>query len=447
MESQSDLFGRAAGALEAAPGSATPSPDVAGLLGLLGYGDGDSFAAPQRAALLRAAARLPRLFRLAVPDAPGLCFFGAEVDPATVGATGRGLPIASSAGSGLDWGTAFECCIGEAIEYLAGIWPPNLGGRIATPQDGMRSLDPASSAFVAAVLAYCGVPASRPIAWMPAVRLRDGMQGHFPLDLCVRRPVEERDFTPPLRLGTGCAAGRSVAAATLHALLELVERDASALWWRGGARGRLLPAENAAVCHSAALIGRLRGDAPGRKTWLLDITTDIAIPVIAAVSARPDGLGFTYGLACRPNYVAAAAAAVFELCQMELGYRLAAGRRQERGDAALNEGDRGHLHRADLIDVGSCALLHPISPGGPAWVGPPANGDEPTLQHLVAWLASQEIDAYAVDLTQPELGIPVVRVMAPALQLDPCAIATERLAQMIASTGGGDAYSGGVVLF
>lgn len=447
MGSLSNLFERAAGAVEAASGSALPPPDVAELLGLLGYQDADPVAASHRAALLRAAARFRRVFRLAVPDAPGLCFFGAEVDPATLGAPSQGLPPVSSAGSGLSWGTAFECCIGEGIEYLAGIRPTPPGDEAAASREGSASLDPAAQAFVAAVLDHCGVPAARPISWTPALRLRDRTQGRFPLDLCVRRNPAERDFTPPLRLGTGCAASTSVAAATLHALLELVERDAAALWWRGGARGRLLPAESAAARHAAALTCRLRGNAAGRQTWLLDITTDLGIPVIAAVSARPDGRCFTYGVACRLTHVAAAAAAVFELCQMELGHRLAALRRQEQGDAALTEVDRGHVHRADFIDVARCALLHPTAPGGPVWTGPAAEGDEPALHHLVAWLASRKIDAYAIDLTNPELGIPVVRVIAPALQLDPCTIVSERLAQMVACTGGGDPYTGGLALF
>ena len=165
MESLSDLFERAAGTVESASGGAMPAPDVAGLLGLLGYRDADPVAAPHRAALLRAAARFRRLFRLAVPDAPGLCFFGAEVDPATFGAPGHGLPPVSSAGSGLSWGTAFECCVGEGIEYLAGTRPTHLGEKTAASPEGMASLDPASQAFVAAVLDHCSVPAGRPIGW------------------------------------------------------------------------------------------------------------------------------------------------------------------------------------------------------------------------------------------------------------------------------------------
>lgn len=48
-----------------------------------------------------------------------------------------------------------------------------------------------------------------------------------------------------------------------------------------------------------------------------------------------------------------------------------------------------------------------------------------------------------VDLTRPEFGIPVVRVVAPGLQIEPSQVATERLAGAIAETGGGGIHMGG----
>ena len=51
-----------------------------------------------------------------------------------------------------------------------------------------------------------------------------------------------------------------------------------------------------------------------------------------------------------------------------------------------------------------------------------------------------------LDLTRLRFGVPVVRVIAPGLQLDPCEIIGERLAQVIAATGGGAQHSGGITL-
>src|SRR3954466_4599483 len=90
-----------------------------GLLQYLGYDDGDAARAEGRAKMLRAAARLRRLFLLPVPDAPGLVFFGGEADPAALGEQPEGLPATSVAGSGLSPQKAFESCVGEGIEYLS----------------------------------------------------------------------------------------------------------------------------------------------------------------------------------------------------------------------------------------------------------------------------------------------------------------------------------------
>ena len=56
------------------------------------------------------------------------------------------------------------------------------------------------------------------------------------------------------------------------------------------------------------------------------------------------------------------------------------------------------------------------------------------------------IVAYSLDLTRPRFGVPVVRVIAPGLQSEPCDIIGQRLARVIAETGGGRQYSGGIVL-
>jgi ribosomal protein S12 methylthiotransferase accessory factor len=40
----------------------------------------------------------------------------------------------------------------------------------------------------------------------------------------------------------------------------------------------------------------------------------------------------------------------------------------------------------------------------------------------------------------------VARIIAPGLQLEPSSIVTPRLSNMIAQTGGGAAYTGGVAL-
>jgi ribosomal protein S12 methylthiotransferase accessory factor len=414
------------------------------LLRRLGYDDGDAAQAEGRARMLRAAARLRRLFLLPVPDAPGLTFFGGEADPATLGKSYAGLPIGNLAGSGLTSQRAFESSVGEGVEYLSQFLSADDPIEFGTLATYGHSSDADVSRFITEALATGSVGADRSIAWASASRLSDGAHMRFPLDLCFRRRASEQDFTPPLKLSSGCAAGVTVEAATLRALLELIERDAVALWWRGGRRGRSLAPEGEAAVAAAGLLAEVRQAKADRRTWFLDITTNVDIPVVVALSSRADGFGFAFGFGARLTLAEAARAAIFELCQVELGQHVVAAKRRESGDDALNESDRRQLRRG-MFDTRECRLLQPETDRGDSPTGSqgvPASG----LPQAIERLEAHGIAAYAIDLTRRELGIPAIRVLAPALQLEPCHIVGPRLARKIDQTGGGATHHGGMPL-
>jgi ribosomal protein S12 methylthiotransferase accessory factor len=430
----------AAAALAAPPVTHSGSAE-SGLLQYLGYDDGDGARADGRARMLRAAARFRRLFLLPVPDAPGLVFFGGEADPAALGRQPEGLPTASLAGSGLSPQKAFESCVGEGIEYLSQFVqaddPIERGPFTAY---GVSS-DTQVREFISGLLAYAGIEADRPMAWVPSRRLADGARMWFPLDICYRRHVTEQDFKPPLKLSSGCAAGVTREEATLRALLELIERDAVALWWRGGRRGRAVAPESEAASGAAELLAQARQGHGHRTSWLLDITTDVEIPVIAAISTGSDGYGFAVGFGARLTVADAARAAVFELCQVELGLHVVAAKRRESGDEAMNESDRRQLRRG-TFDTRKCALLQPQTGD----FAEPSTAPASSLQHVLDRLQARDIAVYAIDLTRPQFLVPVVRVLAPGLQLEPCEIVGARLTGVIAEAGGGAIHHGGMPL-
>jgi ribosomal protein S12 methylthiotransferase accessory factor len=435
-----ELLRRSASVL-AGGGLSGEGGDVSRLIAALGYASGDTAKNHERAALLAAAAKLRHLFQLRVPDAPGLVFFGGEADPALIGWKGtRHNPI-SLAGAGLSTAQAFESCVGEGVEYLSQ-FDTDADQLERTSLDQLApSLGKDLACFAATLLKTVGIAPTQPIDWMAATRLHDGAWAWLPADMCLRRSAEGRDFAAPFKLSTGCGAGASFDDAAMHGLCELIERDAVSLWWRGGRRGRAVAAESEAGKAASALLSSLRGDEKRRVSWLLDITTDIGVPCVAAVSSAPDGYGMACGFAARPTLQAAVRAAIFEMCQMELGRAVVEAKRREGGEAALNEADRAFLRRTSEIDASRCPLLHPVA----------SSGDGPetcavTLQALSGRLLDCGIEAFVLDLTRPVFAIPAVRVVAPQLQLEPSAIVTRRLAEMIGRTGGGDAYTGGVPL-
>jgi len=416
-------------------------PDVAKevlrLIAMLGYGDGDLARNPQRAALLAAAAKLKRLFQLSAPEAPGLVFFGGEADPCLVGWRGSGHPPISLAGGALSLAQAFESCVSEGVEYLS---------QFETEADVIRhetfdnvGLGGELGTFVANVLDHVRIKTDQPIAWVEGKRLRDGTGAWLPADICLRRSGEVRDFVAPFKLSTGCGAGASLEDAVLHGLCELIERDAVSLWWRGGLRGGVIDSNSGAGRAAAELLATLRAGATRRSSWVMDISTDLGVPCVAAISVGAAGREFACGHAARPTRAAAIRSAILEMCQMELGQAVIAAKLREGGEGALNAADRTHLRRANLIDA-RCLLLHPVRSL------PAEEGGALTLAAMVARLGSMGIEPLAVELTRPQFGIPVVRVVTPQLQLEPSAIVTKRLSGIIERTGGAEAFTAGIAL-
>jgi len=438
-----NLFNSAASLLLGDVTEASVIHDVHHLLTELGYvrpaGVEPDDETRHRARLLRIAAQFIRIFELSAPEAPGLVAFGAEIDPATADALHRGSPPVGVSGIGLSLQEAFQGCVGEGIEYLS---QRQRSGDELTAADGIDPLQALDRHTRELVTALKPSHAGRGLSWHRAHRLSDQVEVLLPADLCLRRPPALQDFVPPFPLSTGSAAGTSWRGAALHGLLELIERDAASLWWRGGRRGRAVPADVEASAQ--ALLRELRaGVATPRRSWLLDITTDIGVPAVAALSCRLDGFGFAFGLAARRTLQAAARSALLEMCQIELAHAVVEAKRRERGETALNARDRGHLQRATAIDADRCALLQPAS-GRAQHIA--LNDADAALHLIVRRLGELGIETYGLDLTRPNFGVPVARIIAPGLQAEPSGIITSRLSAMIAETGGGETFTGGIPL-
>ena len=231
----------------------------------------------------------------------------------------------------------------------------------------------------------------------------------------------------------------------MHGLLELIERDAASLWWQGGNRGKSIPPGDQAHAAAETLLAQLRQGATVRRGWLLDITTDIGVPCVAAVSCKADGFGFAFGLAARPTLEAAARSAILEMCQGELAHAVVEAKLRERGEAALNARDRIHRRQTTMLNADRCLLLQPEPERSPHLaIGTTDPGA--VLRLIADRLAQLGIEAFGLDLTRPQFAVPAARVIAPGLQPLPSEIITPRLADMIARTGGGAAYTGGIGL-
>lgn len=406
-----------AGMLQAAAralaGDAQAAAEAAPLLRLLAWGE---VAAPDlqmdRTRLMQAATGCLRVFQLSAPDAPGLHAFGAEIDLAAV-AGETGLPIIGASGVGAEPGAAFAACIAEAVEFLAQV----------------------------------ETPAQRQVATAAAeVTLRrwpDGAARRLPLDRCLRRASHRVQVPSPAPLSIGCAAGRRDAEAVLHAALELMERDAAALWWRGGRPGRPLPLE--ASAPAAALLARLRQGSVRRLSWLLDITTEFGVPSVAAISLGAEGNGFCCGTASRAQSAEAACAAVLELCQNELAYAVVLEKAAQGGQGGLNPRDRAMLRRhAEVLPLPAW-VLHPT--GAPRHSALPGEGAEAQLAALSERLEHAGFELLLFPHREAACGVPVWRAVCEGLACEPSGVAGARLERAMAETGGGPGLRTGIPLY
>src|SRR5262249_47401778 len=86
----------------------------------------------------------------------------------------------------------------------------------------------------------------------------------------------------------GNAAGNTIEEAILQGFLELVERDGVALWWYNRLRRPAVDLNSFDEPYLRRLSAFLKGRQ--RDLWVLDLMSDLQIPVFVALSRRTDGL-------------------------------------------------------------------------------------------------------------------------------------------------------------
>jgi ribosomal protein S12 methylthiotransferase accessory factor len=389
--------------------------------------------------ILNAARALSRLFILYSPWAPGVSFCGGKTNPVHVPQLKRDLSF-SLGGSAEQLEDAFAACVAEGVERLSQLrHPEDSIVRHSVSGLGARIM-PSATRLVNDILGAEHRGAE--VEFIEGKLLEDDRKVLLPVDWSLRSYPMGQLTIPGTASSTGVAAGQNFEIAASRALLELVERDAAALWWVGGCRGRPLSLDNPGTVEYARMLSILRGDGTQRTGWLLDITSNLEIPCIASVSFNEDGRGFACGLAARTTWAEAVRAATLELCQMELGLQLVTLKRQQRGIESLNEVEKRQLALSEVIDAHSCALLQPE--------GAPSNGATSTKADDLAALKEafqrRGIEAAIVNLTRPAFGIAVASAIAPTLQPLPSTFHSNRLRRIIDIAGGGECWTQGLSL-
>jgi len=148
--------------------------------------------------------------------------------------------------------------------------------------------------------------------WTPVWSLTHSELRFVPFTWCyVNTPYDE---DPRCRFfHNGGAAGNCLEEAILQGWLELVERDAVAIWWYNRVERPAVNLESLPEELARQLAATVSVDS---DYWVLDVTHDLGVPVCVAVSRHRTTGKFCLGFGCHLDPDLAIRRALTELCQV-----------------------------------------------------------------------------------------------------------------------------------
>ncbi|MET7618148.1 TOMM precursor leader peptide-binding protein [Streptomyces sp. NPDC005408] len=213
----------------------------------------------------------------------------------------------------------------------------------------------------------------------------------------------------------GSASGNTLEEAILQGYCEVVERDAVALWWYNRLR---LPAFDLDSLGDP-YVDTMRAfyDSMDRDLWVIDITSDLGIPVFAAVSNRRHEVqDIMVGFGAHPDPKIAAIRALTEVNQF-LPY---VDRRDAEGNTLYRSDDPETLTWCKEAKLQQEPWLLPDPAAKPSTLGDfePLAGDDLAghIQDCVRRAEAAGIEVIVLDQTRPDLDLNVVKVIAPGMR-------------------------------
>jgi YcaO-like protein with predicted kinase domain len=232
------------------------------------------------------------------------------------------------------------------------------------------------------------------------------------------------DFRTPGPQGTGCflsastglGAGNHLLEAVSHALCEVVERDAVALWserHEADRASRQVDLSTVTDTGCRRLLDAYESAGVGVAVW--DLTTDVGLPVLSTTivdrSADPvRRLPAAIGYGCHTDRTVALSRALTEAAQSRL--TLIAGSRDDFLPGY-------YRHGRDARAIATHAARVNGRPRRPfaAVVDASRNSiDEDVAYELDVLRGAGVRQAIMVDLTRPEMRVPVVRMVVPGME-------------------------------
>jgi len=246
---------------------------------------------------------------------------------------------------------------------------------------------------------------SAKIEWSPAWSVRDERFRYLPTGLLYFFHRGAGTYNAD---SNGCAAGNTLPEAIVQGFLELVERDAYAIWWYN----RLQRAEVDLSQIGDSYVGDLQAQLAesGRRLWVLDVTSDLKIPTFVAIThwTQNGQENIEFGSGAHFDARIALLRALTELNQF-LSIGLMGG----------GSGEKSSLDGSTPFRLQDHPFLTPrdkpmVQPGSSSKFG---HLDVRDQVAACVHVAKQEgHDFLVLDQTRPDIEVPVVRVIVPGLR-------------------------------
>lgn len=213
----------------------------------------------------------------------------------------------------------------------------------------------------------------------------------------------------------GNAAGNTLEEAVIRGFMELVERDAVAIWWYNRLQ---MPELDMSSFNDPYIAGLSQYYASlGRQLWALDLTNDLCIPVVGIVSRCVDHTteDIVIGFAADLDVKTALLKAVNEVGQ----FMPALSTKDSSGNTRYFYDDQSAIHWWQTATVDTESYLLPAE--GPVrkmndFAVSACCNQRIEVETCMELASKCGIDILVLDQTRPDIGLPVVKVIAPGMR-------------------------------
>ncbi len=213
----------------------------------------------------------------------------------------------------------------------------------------------------------------------------------------------------------GSAAGNTLEEAIIQGFMELVERDAVAIWWYNRIQRRGVDLDSFDMPYLNSI--REYYAAMHRDIWVIDITSDLNIATFACVSRRNDHLSedLLLGFGSHFDPRIAMLRAITEVNQFLPSVAL----KNPDGSTRYIFGDelaRNWWKTATIADHPYLKPLDDLPPANLQDFNNPSSDDiKEDVETCLAICAQNGLEMLVLNQTRPDLGLNVVKVIVPEL--------------------------------